>query len=108
MNVLNEKELRALDALIAGALLPEIKCTNLSKDDLDALIARAAAPLPEDMVALERLGNPFIGKPALPTAQSAASAVGELAMAMNRKNATDKFSAQTQAELERRAKELLG
>lgn len=107
MNEPNEKELRALDALIAGALLPEIKCANPSKDDLDALIAQAGAPLPEDMAALEQRGNPFIGKAALP-AESSAKAVGELAMAMNRKNTTDKFSAQTQAELERRAKELLG
>lgn len=108
MNEPNEKELRALDALIAGALLPEIKCSNPSKDDLDALTAQAAAPLPEDMAALERLGNPFVGTPELSAAHSAAKAVGELAIAMNRKNATDKFSAQTQAELERRAKELLG
>jgi hypothetical protein len=108
MNESNEKELRALDALIAGALLPEIKCTNPSKDDLDALIAQAEAPLPEDMAALERLGNPFIGRPILPAAQIAPNAVGELAMAMNRKNASDKFSAQTRAELERQAKELLG
>lgn len=108
MNEPNEKELRALDALIAGALLPEIKCTDPSEEDLDALLAQAGAPLPEDMAALERRGNPFIGNAALPAAHSAAKAVGELAMAMNRKNATDKFSAQTQAELERRAKELLG
>lgn len=108
MNEPNEKELRALDALIAGALLPEMKCMNPSKEDLDSLIAQAGAPLPEDMAALDRLGNPFVRKPALPSAQSAAKAVGELAMAMNRKNARDKFSAQTQSELERRAKELLG
>jgi hypothetical protein len=108
MNEPNEKELRALDALIAGALLPEIKCTNPSKEDLDSLIAQTGAPLPEDMAALERLGNPFIGKLVLPGDHPAERAIGELAMAMNRKNSTDKFSAQTQSELERRARELLG
>ena len=35
MNAPNEKELKALDALIAGAMLPNIRCANLSKDELD-------------------------------------------------------------------------
>jgi hypothetical protein len=108
MNEPNEKELRALDALIAGALLPEIKYTKLSPEALDSLIAQAGEPLPEDMAALEKLGNPFVGESTRPPVQASAVAVSDLAMAMNRKNSTDKFSAQTQSELERRARELLG
>jgi hypothetical protein len=108
MNEPNEKELRALDALIAGALLPEMKCENLSKEELDDLIAHAVEPLPEDIAALEKLGNPFLTETERPSCQSADFSVGEMVMAMNRKNSTDKLSDQTRSELERRARELLG
>ena len=108
MNEPNEKELKAIDALIAGALLPEVKCENLSKDDLDGLLGQCADPLPEDMAALEKLGNPFVRVPARQPDKSICEIVGGMAFAMNRKNSTDKLSAQTRAELERRAQELLG
>jgi hypothetical protein len=41
---------------------------ELAREDLDELIARAGPPLPEDMAALERLGNPFLNpkEPAKP------------------------------------------
>jgi hypothetical protein len=108
MNAPNEKELRALDALIAGAMLPEIRCANLSKEELDALIARKPEPLPEDMAALEKRGSLFGAKPPKPARASVEAPAGEMVMAMNRKNATDKWSDQTRSELERKARELLG
>lgn len=108
MNELNERELKALDALIAGALLPEIKCENLSREMLDELIAHAGEPLPEDLAALEKLGNPFLIKPERSLSDAVAYAAEEMVMAMNRKNSTDKLSDQTRSELERRARELLG
>jgi hypothetical protein len=108
MNGPNEKEVRALDALIAGTMLPEIKCENLSKDEVDALLARKPEPLPEDMAALEKLGSPFGVKPTKPEQDEIDAATTEMAMAMNRKNSTDMLSQQTRAELERKARELLG
>ncbi len=108
MNEPNPKELRALDALIAGALLPEMKCANLSNEELDALIAQSGKPLPEDIAALEKLGNPFLEMAEQPSSLVIECLIGEMAMAMNRKNSSDKLSEQTRAELERRAKELLG
>jgi len=108
MSEMNEKEMKALDALIAGALLPEIRCGNLSKEALDDLIAQASAPLPEDLAALEKLGNPFLSRQERPSSNTSNYSTGEMVMAMNRKNSTDKLSDQTRLELERRARELLG
>lgn len=108
MNAPNDKEQRALDALIAGAMLPEIKCASISNEELDALIARRPEPLPEDMAALDKLGNPFRAKPPEPAWDSVEAPIGEMVMAMNRKNATDEWSEQTRVELERKARELLG
>lgn len=108
MNAPDEKELKALDALIAGAMLPEIKCASPSKEMLDELMARKSEPLPEDLAALEKLGNPFaVGRPKManPTVKAP---LPEMVMAMNRKNAKDELSDQTRAELERKARELLG
>ena len=108
MNEPNEKEIKALEALIAGAMLPEINCENLNKDDLDALMKRQAEPLVEDLAALEKLGNPFRVIQRRSDFNRVNALAPEMVTAMNRKNAADKVSEQTRAELERRARELLG
>jgi hypothetical protein len=108
MNDMPEREAKALDALIAGALLPECKSQNLSATELDALLAGKYCTLPEDQAALNVAGNPFLNRaPARPTAAPSVP-LGTLAMAMNRKNAVDQLSEQTRKELERKARELLG
>jgi hypothetical protein len=108
MNAPDEKELRALDALIAGAMLPEIKCANPSKETLDTLMAHKPKPLPEDLAALEKLGNPFDGGRLKMAHEAVGAPPPAMVMAMNRKNAKDQLSDRTRAELERKARELLG
>jgi hypothetical protein len=103
------REQKALDALIAGAFLPELKTEELSDAELDALLAAKHITLPEDQAAMLAKGNPFSedrasGKPAARPGE----VVRDVAMAMNRKNAKDAQSAQTRAELERKTRELLG
>ncbi len=107
MNDLPEKEAKALDALVAGALLPELKTHSPTAAALDALLAGKYHTLPEDQAALEVAGNPFAGPPMTRPAASSAP-IGSLVRAMNRKNATDQLSEQTRKELERKSRELLG
>jgi hypothetical protein len=105
----NNREDRALDALIAAAFLPELKTDRLTNDELAALAAADHCVLPEDLAALKARGNPFAaGSSSKPFAESSSTPVRETAMAMNRKNEKDEQSEQTRAELERKARELLG
>ena len=112
MNDVPEKEAKAIDALVAGALLPELRCGELTDAELEQLLAEKRKTLPEDKAVLLARGNPFAASIPQPVAafspSPAPSQPSELAMAMNRKNATDHLSAQTRAELERKSRELLG
>lgn len=110
MNDVPEREAKALDALVAAALLPELHCCELTDGDLEQLIAERHETLPEDKAVLIARGNPFaesLPKSTEPWFPAPAEA-SALAMAMNRKNAVDNLSAQTRAELERKSRELLG
>jgi hypothetical protein len=107
MNQLPEKEAKAIDALIAGALLPEVKTQALTDGELDALLADQYQLLPEDRAALDAKGNPF-QEQAKPERTNNPIQFGLLAIAMNRKNGEDQLSDQTRLELEKKARELLG
>lgn len=105
----NNREERALDALIAAALLPEQKSEKLPADQLAALAAAKHTTLPEDLAALKAAGNPFAKSRTRPQAKDCvAPAARETAMAMNRKNEKDLLSDRTRAELKKKTRELLG
>lgn len=105
----NNREERALDALIAAALLPEVKSQHMSAAELAALTAAKHTTLPEDLAALKAAGNPFAEARTISQVDDSETvAMQEMAMAMNRKNKTDAQSEQTRAELKKKARELLG
>jgi hypothetical protein len=114
MSIANKREEDALAALVSASL--HLTGEDISDEEVELFLKHSHDLPPQYMAALDALGaNIFEQLTGSVSHSSSAEApdtdvreqISELSMAMNRKNAEDKFSQETEEELERQRSEII-